>query len=283
VYVLVGLATFSPWFIRNTAWTGNPAFPELTDVFGRAHFSERQVERWNRAHSPRPDQQSQGARLSEFARQVLIDWRFGFALLPLALVAAALSWRDRDSISLQVILMLLALFWLGLTHLQGRFFVLAIPIAALLAGRVANTRFTTGAAVILSLAAVVGVVMVQAKLRAAPGLVDVLGADSIIGATPLAGAPVSADDHVALVGEAKGFFYDLVPSQRLHYRTVFDVDVEPGESSVDAWLKGLSAPPGKTIVVIDPSELTRFSRTYWQIPPPPEDVARSDAPVVIRK
>ena len=129
-FILAGLVTFSPWPIRNLVWTGNPVFPEATSVFGRAHFSEAQSQRWANAHSPRP-----GDRLTPPWKQVVGDWRYGFVFVPLALVAAVLG-RQRTSRVLIAILIVQFLFWIGFTHVQGRFLVLAIPIAAMLIGQV---------------------------------------------------------------------------------------------------------------------------------------------------
>jgi len=65
---------------------------------------------------------------------------------------------------------------------------------------------------------------------------------------------------------------------RLHYRTVFDVDVAEGQSIVDAWRAGSESLPAPVAEVIDPQELNRFARTYFGIPAPPPDIAaRSSA------
>ena len=53
VYGFSAFVLFSPWFIRNFRWTGNPIFPEAMSVLGQAHFSDVQVERWRRRLSPR--------------------------------------------------------------------------------------------------------------------------------------------------------------------------------------------------------------------------------------
>ena len=57
IFLAMAITTFSPWLIRNCAWTRNPVFPEATSIFGKAHLSDAQVERWKRAHSPREDQE----------------------------------------------------------------------------------------------------------------------------------------------------------------------------------------------------------------------------------
>jgi hypothetical protein len=54
----------------------------------------------------------------------------------------------------------------------------------------------------------------------------------------------------------------------LRYRTVFDVDVKPSQSIIDAWLGDQSGSP---IVVVDPLEIDRLSRTYYGIPPLPDN------------
>jgi hypothetical protein len=61
----------------------------------------------------------------------------------------------------------------------------------------------------------------------------------------------------------------------LTYRTVFDVDVGEGQSVIDGWTRGA---PSNAIVIVDPAELRRFSKTYYGIPPPP---VSGDEPYVI--
>ena len=42
---------FSPWFLRNTADTGNPVFPLATGLFGQGHFSDESAARWRDGHA----------------------------------------------------------------------------------------------------------------------------------------------------------------------------------------------------------------------------------------
>ena len=98
---------------------------------------------------------------------------------------------------------------------------------------------------------------------------------SVLGSADLNGllppeviSAIDAGKTLALVGDARAFLYQM-PMARLHYRTVFDVDSMPGESVIDAWLKGAHA--GATIVV-DPGALARFHRTYFGIPALPADL-----------
>ncbi|MEE9404871.1 MAG: hypothetical protein V3V20_08255, partial [Algisphaera sp.] len=50
----LGLATLTPFFVRNAIWTGNPVFPFATSVLGTGHWDTVQAERWNLAHGRGP-------------------------------------------------------------------------------------------------------------------------------------------------------------------------------------------------------------------------------------
>jgi hypothetical protein len=64
----------------------------------------------------------------------------------------------------------------------------------------------------------------------------------------------------------------------LFYRTVFDVDVKPNETVIDAWRRGA---PGNAWVLIDPIELGRFHATYAGIPELPAEYADRREPFLI--
>ena len=171
VFSVVGLIVFSPWLVKNIAWCGNPVFPEATSLFGSAHFTEPQVQRWKAAHAPRPDQQSFTGRVSAFASEVLAGWQFGYVALPLAALAIGFTWRRRQTWFLTGLLLLHGVFWIGFTHLQGRFFVLALPIAALLIAETSfqawprrQSWFNVGLAAVIAPAAIAGWWTVHEKL-----------------------------------------------------------------------------------------------------------------------
>jgi hypothetical protein len=281
-YILAGLICFSPWLVRDLAWTGNPVFPEATAWFGQAHWSQTQVERWRRAHSPRLDQENLLARTATGWDQIVADWRFGYVLLPLGLVSAFVAADLRRTRMLLLLLGFLAVFWIFFTHLQGRFFVLAIPISALLIGQVELKRaglVIYGALVaIMALGTLIGA---YAKLTSlSPELFRLVGFESLQQLnTPLTD-PVPEGTRVLLVGDARPFVY-AVPTSRLFYRTVFDVDAEPGQRSDEAWQNGWPR-GGPEITVVDAPELRRFARTYWGIPQPSEQLQQADGPQVIK-
>jgi hypothetical protein len=82
---------------------------------------------------------------------------------------------------------------------------------------------------------------------------------------------------VTLVGDARAFVY-TIPMSRLHYRTVFDVDAEPGESVIDAWAAGA---PADATRLVDPNELRRFNQTYYGIPELPAEWRGVEEPTVL--
>ncbi|HMB94879.1 MAG TPA: glycosyltransferase family 39 protein, partial [Tepidisphaeraceae bacterium] len=141
VFAIAGLIAFSPWLIRNAVWTGNPVFPEAMTILGRGHFSDSQVKRWDSAHRPREDQRNILGRIDAVGSQIFGDWRYGFVELPLAILAFALSRKRTETRFLFVIFLINAIFWIAFTHLQGRFFVLSIPIAGMLIGQVEDLRW----------------------------------------------------------------------------------------------------------------------------------------------
>ena len=282
-YGIVGLLFFLPWIARNTAWTGNPVFPEAMPLLGRGHFTPDQVHRWERAHEPRDDQRSATARLGAFGREVIIDWRYGFALLPLGLVAAGMTIKDRRTIFLLVMLVALAVFWLALTHLQSRFFILAVPLAALLVGQLRawawQARFAAIiAAVILALPGWGRVHGLLSDRIAVPGLAGYQDLTTFL--PPEVSQHVQAGSKLALVGDAKAFLYTL-PMTHVRYRTVFDVDVAGAGNAIDAWLGADAAEVRKThYLAIDRGELVRFANTYLKNLPPLPPLS-PDQPVVV--
>ena len=256
-------------------------------MLGRAHFTEDQAERWRRAHSPPESQRSIAARLEAAGRQILIDWRYGYTLLLAAAFGIVLV-RRRESWFLLSLLAIFFIIWIGFTHLQSRFFVLAIPAAAFATagGLRAKPQLIFPAAINFALVAILGVMNLHLRyLRRDPGdvgrlaaMIDAkaLGVEDL---NPPEAANVPADSTLVLVGDAKAFFYSR-PMSTLRYRTVFDVVQHDDQSIIDAWA-GDNVPAGATLL-IDPVELNRMTQ-YWKIAPPPPDVAGRRSPFLVQK
>ena len=225
-----------------------------------------QVERWQRAHAPRDDQRGLLARGEALWAQIVLDWRYGFITLPLAIVAIVLGRGRMATKFLAIVLAFNLIVWIGFTHLQGRFFVLSIPLSAMLIATVDQPRWAVVAIVGALVSGVTGfIVLSQRIIPIAPAI----GATDFRPFTPeVAAGAIDSDRTLVLAGDARAFWYQ-VPMSRLRYRTVFDVNVKPGQSIIDAWIG--NKPPDDAIVVVDPNELRRFSRTYWMIPMVPGD------------
>jgi hypothetical protein len=279
------VVVFAPWMVRNVAWVGNPVFPEGMEVLGRGHFSEAQVVRWRVAHSPTALERSVAGRLGAAWERIGGDWRFGFGFLPLVVVAVALA-RDWRAGFLAVLLGVQLVVWLGFTHLQGRFFVLAVPIGAVAIGGMGRARgWPVVAGCVIGVMAVVGFVIQNNRYS----LVRELAANSLLGVEDLRWAVelrsgidlarLPEDRPIVLVGDAQAFFYSGIPMSRLRYRTVFDVPPAVGEDWLGAWTAGAL----EGTVVVFPDELLRFKRTYFGVPTPPEGELRGQKPYVLTR
>jgi hypothetical protein len=289
-HILAAVVVFSPWMVRTAVWTrGNPLFPEAARFFGKAHFSDVQVERWTRANH-RPPQAEARARWRAIAGQIVTDWRFGYALLPLALVAGIVGIRDSTSRSLFIALALLLVFWSAFTHLQSRFFTPAIPLAALLIGHVHRRAWPVIATCAAALMVFVGITGAASKLdsinrrhlsatQGKTGIWSFLGFDGIDRAIQPALDELPPDATLVLIGDAQAYGYRRAMS-RLRYRTVFDVHAQDGDSIIDGWLGRKRAE--NDVLLVDPAELERFSKTYWQIPPPPAELSGRTEPFVLK-
>lgn len=259
IFAIAGFIVLAPWLIRTAAWSGNPVFPQAMNSLGHDHFSPVQVQRWQRAYVPTTP------RLRALGEQIIADPRYGFILLPAALLTGAIHRKSMHVRFLLAMLAILTLVWLGMTHLQSRFFVLAIPICALLIAH-AKGRWW--------IPTVAGVLLIVDIAVIAPRLFHYLdlGAATIIGRENLAGlrgpdpTTLSPGTHLDLVGDACPFLYQT-PMSHLSYRTVFDVDTsDPARSIVEDWIGRPITPLPNHLIVIDPAELARFSRTYFNIP-----------------
>jgi hypothetical protein len=175
---------------------------------------------------------------------------------------------------------LLAGFWLGFTHLQGRFFVLAVPIAALLVAQVQG-RLAIATAIAAAVIAIIGLCVVHPRAIAflhEKGLARVLGVEVLDEfLVPQLAKDVAADATLVLVGDAKAFYYRR-PMERLRYRTVFDVTDDA--DWLTAWA-GTPAGDAKIVVLVDPAEVARFERTYRRLPPAPPEILQRGEPFVL--
>jgi hypothetical protein len=281
-FVVAGLLTFSPWLIRNAVWAGNPVFPEGMSLLGHGHFDASQVQRWEAAHQARPDQKSIGRRIEAFWSEMVLNWRYGWVVLPLGAVAMALGYRNRLAWFLAALLAMHAVFWVGFTHLQGRFFVLSIPIVAIAAGLVRLALWRCGMIAAVITSSIVGCCRIVPTENETYVTIDSDDYRLLLDQSIYApGDPARIFNHngtVILIGDARAFDYDI-PMSRLRYRTVFDIPSTG--AALDAWAGG--AVDRDSLLVIDPNEIRRLETTYINLPKLPDAlVPQGFTPLVIR-
>jgi hypothetical protein len=278
IFVVGSVLVFSPWLVRNFVWAGNPVFPEGMEVLGKGHFSEVQVERWRLAHSPKEGERKVGERLGLAWKRIVIDWRFGFLFLPLAVAAMVLA-RDRRAAFLGISLAVQLLIWLAFTHLQGRFFILALPIGAVAIGMVRWRGWVFVAGGVLGVVAVVAFVILCRRYAGVRQVAEkgALGVENLTWMIPLPAEidveKLPADRPIVLVGDAQAFLYSGIPMSRLKYRTVFDVAGEDGKDWLIKWTRR-----ARGTVLVFPGELERFRNSYFSVPTPGEAALKGRAP-----
>ncbi|VAX38298.1 hypothetical protein MNBD_PLANCTO03-1802, partial [hydrothermal vent metagenome] len=159
VGALVGLLTLSPWLLRNFLHSGNPVFPFAADLFGSAHWSADQLARYTAAHTfdgsladrlrtllwTSPASAPGDPTIERFRGLANPQWGLlapmTLAAVGLLLVRSPRTAPRRAGLSparlpalLTLGLLAQLLVWLTLTHLQSRFLLPTLPIAAVLVG-----------------------------------------------------------------------------------------------------------------------------------------------------
>ncbi|MDP9175121.1 MAG: hypothetical protein M3O30_14835 [Planctomycetota bacterium] len=279
IYLLCALLALSPWLIRNIAWTGNPVFPEAMSILGKAHFSDIQVIRWQRAYLPAPAYRSIPGHLKALAVEVLVNRLYGLIFIPLGLAAIVLSFRSRVVLYLLMLLAMQTLVWLLFTHLQGRFMVMLIPLVALIIAQPRGRDWIAFCAIVaialvgisgqMLLTKIARYIVADHKIYAENKAAGMDVPYGLIGKEKFSLGLVDTDSLpddavIDLVGDAAALRYQI-PMSRLHYKTVFDVDTTDLSKNILAdWLAGM---PQTNFVLTDTNELNRFAQTYYGIPP----------------
>ena len=271
-FVLVGLIVFSPWLIRNAAWTGNPIFPLEMKLLGQGHFDDAQVERFDIAHRVRAEDSSLPARLS-LARRGLIDWQYAYLFMPVAVGAIALLVRRPAGQFILLAFVLQLIFWIFFTHLMPRFAVLLIPLGAIAIGICAAGRLFPAGVTAVAIIAAIGLLNLHTAFAPRVGgpsniLIRWHDMDALV---PDLKALHLPDSKLALIGDAQPFFHRFPPGH-IEYRTVFDIRFPPGKRSMDAWLgRDVKELQKDYILYVHPAELRRLAKTYHGVPPLEKD------------
>jgi hypothetical protein len=174
----------------------------------------------------------------------------------------------------------MTIFWLAFTHLQSRFYVLIIPVAALLLSQLERPRWFIPAAALIGIQAMLTIGFVSQKFAPAATMVrdhKAFGLQNLTGLLPEEAQHIVEDKlPLELVGDAKAFFYN---TPALRYRTVFDVNAKPDQPIIESWLGGPVRPDA--YILVDPIEIDRLSRTYHAIPNLPRDTPGFGGPAFV--
>lgn len=296
--LLVGCGAFlfaatlavSPWLVRNVVWTGNPIFPVAMSTLGHGTFSPDQTERFRNAHVAPESKSSVTSRFGTFGSEVVTSWQYGLILWPLA-IAAAMQRRKRIETWVCIFLLIgMAGVWIFATHLMGRFFVIAIPIASILIAQIDWGRARAAGITMVAIFAGISFWNVHTRFADVAGY----GRNGLFGLLDF--RPLLAEElgpvmdrstgAVVLAGDAKAFLYPI-PMSRLRYRVVFDlnftgVDITSPRQMLGAWAgASLDSLPPDSVIYVDPMEWKRLSDSY-QIPPIPKDLpGPRDRPYVL--
>lgn len=147
-YALGAALAFTPWAVRNVAFTGNPVYPFAYEWFGGAAWSAEQAAQWARAHRVAEQHEGVGGRLGLAARELLGRTAlptapgaslFGVGLFVAAVVGAGLR-RDRISAWLGAWALVILAVWIGATHIPGRFALPLVVPLVWLASRAGEER-----------------------------------------------------------------------------------------------------------------------------------------------
>ncbi|TVQ63141.1 MAG: hypothetical protein EA378_02285 [Phycisphaerales bacterium] len=312
VGLVVGLVALSPWLVRNAAASGNPVFPFASGVFGTAHWSPAQHERYAAAHRaegsigerlqlavwPEPAGEGASAQPLRQRHRGMLHPQWGL-LFPLAGAAAAglLLTRATRGAGAVLGLGLLAQLavWLACTHVQSRFLlpsiVLAAPVAGLAIGALAACGRSIGVVMVGAGVLVLAQSMTTAYLFATeregrPVLPLLSGVEGYTGdlaretlprlgegerdalmsdqsPVALANLMLPAGSRLMLLGDATPLYLRVAHD----YRTVWDAWPVGDEAGVPPhrWSNAL-ADAGATHALVNLAELSRLERSGY-VPP----------------
>lgn len=267
-FALAAAAAFSPWLLRNWAFSGNPVYPFAYHTLGGAAWSDAQSRQWNAAHRLKELDVYPDARWLVARRELLLTGMFGLAIY-VAGLAGVFGVAPRSAALLLLWAAIILGVWSAFTHMPGRFAVPLVVPLALLAQGVPQLRPR-------GLAALATLLVCLAALDSGVNLVNSLRMEELRRGVPFAAAvgetrelvegyyvnqAVPPDGFVWIVGDAAVFYAD----RRLHYTVPFNRDpwVAFAETHDDPhacldWLRSR----GVTHVVFSWAEIRRLAGTY---------------------
>lgn len=303
-----GLIMLLPWLLRNSLAGGNPVFPQLTGMFGTAHWSAEQAARYKAGHTfggsvfdalrllVLPDPNDPASTSTQTVHRGLMhqQWSLLAPMTLIALIAGGLLRATRRYTVLLVVILLIQLTtWIALTHVQSRFLMpMLVPMALAVAVSISQLKHSAarvaGVGLVLIPAITTAVIFTREQSSyGGPNMVTVFGASQFT-------TPVNADQDpqdmppsvfinsqlppeakVLMVGGAAPLYID----REIVYATTWDklelaklMDREP--ENPGGWTRALNG-QGVTHVYMDAGEIERLSGSGWFDPVlDPESIAR---------
>jgi len=265
VFVLAAAAGCGLWFAKNWALTGNPTYPLLYSVFGGETWTPEKDRQWNAVHRPRDF--SLKALGRDVARVTLTSEWLSPLVVPLAALGFAAGRRRLAAALAAYFVFVIATWWL-LTHRIDRFWIPALPLAAMLAGIGAGwtqDRLWRRALVVLLIAGAGANFLVASsvgsgdnayfvaldRLREAPERID---------AWHRYLNQHARDGRVLLVGDAQPFDLEMP----VLYNTCFDDSVfeQLVKGRGPEQIRSALVERGITHVYVNWDEIERYRRTY---------------------
>lgn len=286
-----GLAMLAPWLLRNALAGGNPVFPQLSTLFGSAHWSPDQLARYAAGHSfeGSPTDALRLLALPEPAgphRGLMHpQWALFAPIVAICLIASLCLKQVRAvGLLLALTLALQILAWATLTHVQSRFLVpVLVPGAlavALALSRVpvAHLGPTLGFLCVLAQsAATTAIFLTEKPAFGGPNTATLFGPalfadapqdadDSTLGAVAFINDRLPESSRVLVVGDARVLYI----RRPFAYATTWDTSpltdimlAHPDDPA--AWAPILDE-QGFTHVFVDLAELDRLALAGWAEP-----------------
>jgi len=278
---VVGAVTLVPWLVRNALHSGNPVFPFFTDIFGTAHWTQEQAARWAGAHRANA---GIGERLMMLAGERGFGHRQWGIFAPAAaigLLATLISSRTRRTATvLAVILAAQIIAWLSVGHLQSRFLLPTVPIAAaIVAMSVRTTRARLMEVMLALVVLVLGALSITNYLgerRNNPNWALIPGArvftesltDDPYSTTPAAyiRSALPEDARVLLVGDSAALYFpDSAFAHSTWDNSPFGDALEQANGEIGPAITALRD-AGFTHALVNRDEIARLTSDGWYDP-----------------
>ncbi len=296
--VVAGVLALAPWLVRNWLAGGDPVFPHMSGVFGSAHWTGEQVERYIGAHTytggavdrlrllawTDPHAPAGAGDVQRWRGAMNPQW---LALFPAALLAAGVTvWRAhtrRLGLLLTLGLVGAVVAWASGTHLQSRFLLPAVLPGAALVGLAVGGAVSrrTGRPLLVAVLIVVGAQSVglwyvfASQRGGGPNVRLAFDAAVLRGEVYDAGdesevAYVNTQTPEDAVVYVLGGATPMYVSRGVVYATTWDawplgVAIEDAPDDASAWTDALRA-RGITHVLVDFGELGRLWASGWGDP-----------------